>query len=241
MSLHPTPRPPATYTPEEARRLEAVAYATIVVRESEANRYDAPKTEMLARAVLDMQRELSSDDRVYLTRDQWAQLTDALDTVLSQACNGFEAVMDRIRVLKAQRSETAPIDMLLFCPRCGLQHVDAPDPELGPDDAEFGMREHRENRWTNPPHATHTCHGCGLNWRPSNANTNGVGTLPVAEEKHRERMKASDPRIYARTETAPMKKALEEIYNLTVITTGVPMEKAHREIHALAKPWRKDD
>ena len=43
------------------------------------------------------------------------------------------------------------------------------------------------------------------------------------------------------TETAPMKKALEAIYNLTVITTGVPMEKAHREIHALAKPWRKDD
>jgi hypothetical protein len=79
------------------------------------------------------------------------------------------------------QSSEAPIDMLLFCPRCGLQHVDAPDPETG---------------WTNPPHATHTCKGCGLNWRPSNALTNGAGSLPAEEPKHAERMKASDPLLY---------------------------------------------
>lgn len=72
----------------------------------------------------------------------------------------------------------APIDMLLFCPRCQQQHIDAPEPEKG---------------WTNPPHATHTCKFCGLNWRPSNDLTNGVRFIEVQEGKHLERINAAHP------------------------------------------------
>lgn len=63
-----------------------------------------------------------------------------------------------------------PIDIVLFCPACALQHVDAPEP--GSD-------------WTNPPHKSHLCHGCGTVWRPADVPTNGVNpsVLKTAGEK----------------------------------------------------------
>lgn len=54
-----------------------------------------------------------------------------------------------------------PIPMLLFCPHCGAQHVDAPSGE-----------------WKNPPHREHLCGECGGLWRPANVNTTGVLELP---------------------------------------------------------------
>lgn len=79
-----------------------------------------------------------------------------------------------------------PIPMLLFCPRCHGQHIDAP--KL-PD-------------WTNPPHATHTCAFCGLLWRPSNRNTTGVLIIEALEPKHAERISATNPAWYGRPWTA---------------------------------------
>lgn len=61
-----------------------------------------------------------------------------------------------------------PIDMVLHCPRCHLIHVDAPEPEKG---------------WTNPPHKSHLCHGCGLIWRPADVPTNGVASITIRGEK----------------------------------------------------------
>jgi len=57
----------------------------------------------------------------------------------------------------------APIDMVLSCPNCGQQHLDEPD-ERSPD-------------WTNPPHRSHLCHGCGWIWRPADVATNGVRAI----------------------------------------------------------------
>lgn len=70
----------------------------------------------------------------------------------------------------------APVEMLLFCPRCLTQHIDKPTPG-----------------WTNPPHATHECAGCGLLWRPSNRNTVGIATIKPSEPQHVERIRASHP------------------------------------------------
>lgn len=56
-----------------------------------------------------------------------------------------------------------PVQMLLFCPNCGLKHVDEPD-ERTPD-------------WTNPPHKSHLCHGCGCIWRPADVPTEGVNAI----------------------------------------------------------------
>lgn len=52
----------------------------------------------------------------------------------------------------------APIPMILLCPACGKQHVDAPE----------------TGDWTNPPHRSHLCHACGCIWRPADVPTIGV-------------------------------------------------------------------
>lgn len=58
---------------------------------------------------------------------------------------------------------TESINMLLFCPRCHVQHIDAPDA--------------RSVDWVNPPHRSHLCHSCGTIWRPADVPTNGVARL----------------------------------------------------------------
>lgn len=54
-----------------------------------------------------------------------------------------------------------PANVVLHCPRCFAQHIDAPEPETG---------------WTNPVHRSHTCHACGLVFRHSDTPTNGVAS-----------------------------------------------------------------
>ncbi len=58
--------------------------------------------------------------------------------------------------------EPSPVAMILFCPSCGMQHIDAPDLEKG---------------WDNPPHRSHLCGGCGHIWRPADVPTVGVDTI----------------------------------------------------------------
>ena len=48
------------------------------------------------------------------------------------------------RCCKAAPAPVAPIDMVLHCPACGLQHIDGPD--------------ERTPGWTNAPHRSHLCH-----------------------------------------------------------------------------------
>ncbi|WP_295986370.1 hypothetical protein [uncultured Variovorax sp.] len=64
--------------------------------------------------------------------------------------------------------EQMPIDMVLHCPACGLQHIDAPE------DAECDGEVAQTQGWSNPPHKSHLCHGCGHIWRPADVPTNGV-------------------------------------------------------------------
>jgi len=52
-----------------------------------------------------------------------------------------------------------PIPMVLFCPVCQMQHIDAPKPEIG---------------WEDPPHKSHECQGCKAVWRPCDLATTGV-------------------------------------------------------------------
>jgi len=53
-----------------------------------------------------------------------------------------------------------PVPMILFCPNCGLQHIDRP-----------------EGIWMNPPHRSHLCGGCGHSWRPADVPTTGVADI----------------------------------------------------------------
>ena len=61
-----------------------------------------------------------------------------------------------------------PIPMILFCPLCGVQHIDKAD-----EDASAYPDGH-ESRWDNPPHRSHLCAACGCIWRPADVPTTGV-------------------------------------------------------------------
>lgn len=76
---------------------------------------------------------------------------------------------------------TLPVDILLFCPHCGEQHVDQSQPEKD---------------WTNPPHKSHECQFCGLVWRPADVPTNGV--LKITTEGQRDRN--ARPRYFLKEE-----------------------------------------
>jgi len=55
---------------------------------------------------------------------------------------------------------TRPVDMVLFCPQCGEQHIDRATSD-----------------WDNPPHRSHLCLVCGTIWRPADVATNGVPAI----------------------------------------------------------------
>ena len=70
----------------------------------------------------------------------------------------------------------APIDMVLHCPKCGQQHIDSSEGRVlygnEPIDDQFYTPV-----WSNPPHRSHLCHGCGHIWRPADVPTNGVAAV----------------------------------------------------------------
>lgn len=77
------------------------------------------------------------------------------------ACKVILAVRDAMpQHVESVQPEVVP--MLLFCPICRTQHVDAPEPESG---------------WTNPPHRSHKCKTCKHTWRPADVFTTGVAEL----------------------------------------------------------------
>lgn len=61
---------------------------------------------------------------------------------------------------EAEPDGPSPIPMILHCPTCGTQHVDAPSGD-----------------WTNPPHRSHLCDWCGTVWRPADVPTEGVASI----------------------------------------------------------------
>lgn len=89
-----------------------------------------------------------------------------------------------------------PIPMILHCPKCGHQHVDAPEPLMCPSAYESvtnvfdpcgpglenhcagcgGDKEEHISNWLNPPHRSHKCK-CGCIWRPADVPTVGVAAI----------------------------------------------------------------
>lgn len=73
-----------------------------------------------------------------------------------------------------------PIDMVLFCPQCGVQHVDAPESGvvfMQDASGHQGDAPTVVGAWDNPPHRSHLCHACGHVWRPADVPTNGVPAI----------------------------------------------------------------
>jgi hypothetical protein len=114
-----------------------------------------------------------SDDTAHANTDReiWRESRDyAADSIhVTKACGigincGGRVIVMPIRAWHALGLQAvAPIDLILFCPSCGEQHIDAPD-ERTPD-------------WTNPPHKSHLCRRCKHIWRPCDRPTNGVASI----------------------------------------------------------------
>jgi len=101
--------------------------------------------------------------------------------------NDLKAIAAEIKRL------TAPVDMLLFCPKCFEQHVDEADPERCQDCGRISIEHFGAvnvfadpveckgfNPWLNPPHKSHRCTECNHVWRPADVPTNGVQKLDTS-------------------------------------------------------------
>lgn len=76
-----------------------------------------------------------------------------------------------------EQREPAPIDMVLHCPACGMQHIDGYEYNSDRQDRYPAFGEDPAISWDNPPHRSHLCHGCGHIWRPADVPTNGVAVV----------------------------------------------------------------
>jgi hypothetical protein len=105
-----------------------------------------------------------------------------------------ELIFDEVAELVTRANRPQPISMLLFCPHCHEQHVDAPDEQCDFSltlraDMKLGgrcqLRKYHDGahvcnnnteplHWTNPPHRSHLCGACGCVWRPADVPTVGV-------------------------------------------------------------------
>jgi hypothetical protein len=123
----------------------------------------------------------AQDEREKLSDDQILDLIfeSGLPPMVQVQHSAALITMLRRAALSAS-TPPAPIDMVLHCPKCGKQHIDAPEMTWKealeatgrsvPPEAE----EAHGRKWTNRPHRSHLCHGCGHIWRPADVPTNGV-------------------------------------------------------------------
>lgn len=63
---------------------------------------------------------------------------------------------------------TDPIEMILHCPRCRMQHIDTPNPATG---------------WDNPPHRSHECQNCFYIFRVADVPTVGVRCIKTKGQR----------------------------------------------------------
>lgn len=91
----------------------------------------------------------------------------------------------------------ARIDMIIYCPACGLQHIDEPE-----SDEAYASRLTTggiDPQWTNPDHRSHLCRkedgGCGFIFRPADVCTNGIAKVKTrgsADSPHRPSAKIAE-------------------------------------------------
>jgi hypothetical protein len=95
--------------------------------------------------------------------DSYEDIRPEIDTVTT-VMNNLRAYLDNPNP-EGRPMVLPSIDQLLFCPNCGNQHIDKPQPEKG---------------WDNPPHRSHECQFCKNDlgepfvWRLADVATNGV-------------------------------------------------------------------
>lgn len=113
-----------------------------------------------------------------MTADQRMRNTTASPEQIESWKKVVEETRERITLIPG---EHIPIPMILFCPNCGLQHVDREEPHKSHCAISIhntigdGAGVHCTcDRWTNPSHMIHLCAKCKHVWRPADVPTTGV-------------------------------------------------------------------
>lgn len=119
-----------------------------------------------------------------ILHNQWSRQLHTSQVIAECEASGFK--IDRASVhlifmlLDAQMEKDIglPIPMILHCPSCHAQHIDAPD---------IAIASGKTTGWDNPPHRSHLCHQCGTIWRPADVPTEGVAEIKTrGKHDHRE-------------------------------------------------------
>ena len=123
-----------------------------------------------------------------------AALRTRLIHALEGECDGLAVDGERAEAILQYvlGDPPAPIDMVLHCPVCGRQHIDAPEYESAREDPFPAFGEDPAMSWGNPPHRSHLCAGCGHIWRPTDVPTNGVAAVKT-KGKNDSPVKAPQP------------------------------------------------
>jgi hypothetical protein len=136
----------------------------------------------------DIRLALSRADRIDALEAENARLREGLQGMVDDWQPHGGAWLTRARILLSSSSTppsaqappagaigAEPIPMVLYCPACGVQHIDAPEWTVerrpGPGDRAIHAA------WTNPPHRSHLCGSCGCIWRPADVATTGVEAI----------------------------------------------------------------
>ena len=134
--------------------------APVASRQQITDHLESLRTDPLLLAQIDAAR-MSPDPKVSLKVKDGVVMGVGIDLMRE-----WDTVMPRRPV----NAMAAPVDMVLHCPVCHMQHIDAPEA--------FGEGgECTDAGWANPPHRSHLCHGCGHIWRPADVPTNGVAAV----------------------------------------------------------------
>ncbi len=145
-----------------------------------------------------------------ITAEKGTSLREFIDKygpATSQGTNWYKDLGDVLLEARS-RPTVAPLDMLLFCPQCGEQHIDQEQELCGKAiSSNLGStcirgKDHKgwcgatlpSDRWTNPPHKSHACQFCGCIWRPADLPTNGVAAIAT---KGKVDTHSARPRYYA--------------------------------------------
>ncbi len=157
-----TPAPTQVEPMTEEELDKALKLALQCAEEYAANKHDKHKSVTIALALIQslatitqLQGDLVRESAKYKTFSDAAKIAS-------------ENMETEIAALKAEAAR--PVDMLLFCPKCNLQHIDGLVEEVHDDGSTTVL-------WDNPPHRSHLCLRCGAVWRPSDRTTNGVAEI----------------------------------------------------------------
>lgn len=150
--------------------------------------------------------------RTHLELNEWR-------TALTGLCidwpENAQKAHDQVKARLQKAERVVPVYMVLYCPKCGMQHIDAADrcAECPGGDC---MCVKQQERWTNPPHKSHLCHGCGHIWRPSDTPTNGIKATTSGKDADTAPLQNLCPDCHGSGESKGMEGAGPDTYEVDI-------------------------